>query len=72
MYVAVGDERPMPAAELAALDPAQRQQLALMTREVRAAESTARWSAVAVFAMAAIPLATFLGLWSYLGLKRRR
>lgn len=58
----------IPIAELKALPPEERLNLVLRRQEVKAAESSARWDAVATFVTVAVPIAAFLGIsWAAKG-----
>lgn len=51
----------IPEEELLKLTPQERLNLVLRRQEVKAAESSARWNAIATAAAVAVPLAAFLG-----------
>lgn len=57
--------------ELEQLEPEVRVRLALRARELRATQRDAFWNALQSFATAAIPIATFFGLWSVVGIKKK-
>lgn len=61
----------IPAEELQKLPASERLQLVLRRQEVKAAESSARWSAIATAVPLAATLAAFLGL-SWVSKKGRK
>ena len=48
--------------ELLDLPPEERLRLVLRRQEVKASESSARWSALATFVSVAVPIAAFMGI----------
>jgi hypothetical protein len=51
----------IPSEELLALSAQERLSLVLRRQEVKAAESSARWGAIATAVAVAVPIAAFLG-----------
>jgi hypothetical protein len=48
--------------ELQSIVPEERLRLVLRRQEAKAAESSARWSAIATFVSVAVPIAAFMGI----------